>query len=113
MNNAQGNKPKVDTKPPVKELTAEQKAAKEKVDSERKAKRIEENKTRFKTIAKRRGEGIAQQIRLLGNCANTAGYVYTEEQVNVLFSTIQSELDAVKLKFKSGGVKKEKATIEL
>ncbi len=54
---------------------------------------------RFLKIAENRTNTILQTLRLLGNCANTNNYMYTEKQVRQIFSAIESELKLTKLKF--------------
>ena len=40
-------------------------------------------------------------IELLGNCANTNNYEYTEEEVKKIFSAIDAQLNETKAKFKN------------
>ena len=54
---------------------------------------------RFMKIAEKRTNNILSTLRLLGNCANTNNYKYTEEQVKKIFSAIESELRSTKAKF--------------
>lgn len=54
---------------------------------------------RFKKIAENRTNRILEQIRLLGNCANTNNYSYTEDDVKKIFSAIETELKETKIKF--------------
>ena len=61
-----------------------------------------ENETKeekFKRIATARTKRILNDLRLLGNCANTSIYSYTEEDVNKIFSAIEKELKRVKALF--------------
>ncbi len=54
---------------------------------------------RFKRVAQRRTNRILEQIRILGNCSNKSAYLYTEEDIQKIFSTIEKELRAVKGRF--------------
>lgn len=54
---------------------------------------------RFLKIAENRTNTILQTLRLLGNCANTNNYKYTDQQVKRIFSAIDSELKVTKTKF--------------
>ena len=56
---------------------------------------------RFKKIATNRTNKILKDIQLLGNCSNKSNYEYTDEDVKKIFSSIDEELKAVKVKFKS------------
>jgi len=61
-----------------------------------------ENETKeqkFKRIATTRTRRILEDLRLLGNCANRGTYSYNEEDVNKIFSAIESELKRVKSMF--------------
>lgn len=48
---------------------------------------------RFCRVAEARVNKIIKMVRLLGNCANTSVYAFTEDQVTQIFSTLQKELD--------------------
>ena len=54
---------------------------------------------RFLVVAERRTREILHKIHLLGNCANRSAYEYREEEVERIFSAIQEELDAAKVRF--------------
>jgi hypothetical protein len=59
----------------------------------------ETKKQRFKRIAVSRTDKLLNMIRLLGNCADTGNYAYTEKDVNKIFSTIETDLNNVKALF--------------
>ena len=61
----------------------------------------QEKMDRFKKIATNRTNKILKDIQLLGNCSNKSNYEYTDEDVKKIFSAIDEELKAVKVKFKS------------
>lgn len=56
---------------------------------------------RFKRVAENRTNKIIDQIRLLGNCANTSNYEYTEEEVRKIFLAIENELKNTKMKYQA------------
>ena len=51
---------------------------------------------KFKRIASARTLRILNDLRLLGNCANTSTYTYSEEDINKIFSAIEKEHKRVK-----------------
>ncbi len=53
----------------------------------------------FKRIAEARTNKIIDMIDLLGNLSNTSYYEYTDDQIETVFSAIESELRKVKKKF--------------
>ena len=55
----------------------------------------------FKRIAESRTNKIIKMIRLLGNLSNTAHYEYSRNQIKMIFSTIQNELDEQRIKFET------------
>lgn len=61
---------------------------------------IEESKSqKFKRVAGNRTNKILDLIRILGNCSNTSIYEYTQEDVNKIFTAIETELKAAKQKY--------------
>ena len=59
-----------------------------------------ENKSeKFKRIATKRTVDIIEKIRILGNTSNKSSYSYTEDEVNKIFRTIETELKEQKAKF--------------
>ncbi len=59
-----------------------------------------ENKnTRFKRLAKQRGERILKDIQLLGNLSNRNNYEYSDAEVRKLFTTIEEELRSSRSRF--------------
>lgn len=56
---------------------------------------------RFQRIAPSRTNKILDNLRLLGNCSNTANYEYTEAEVKQIFSAIEQEVRVQKAKFLS------------
>lgn len=59
-----------------------------------------ENKnTRFKRLAKQRGERILKDIQLLGNLSNRNNYEFSDAEVKKLFTTIEEELKISRSRF--------------
>lgn len=54
---------------------------------------------RFKRIASLRTQRILNDLRLLGNCANTSFYMYDQESVSKIFATVERELKRIKVLF--------------
>lgn len=54
----------------------------------------------FIRLAEGRTNKIIHTLRLLGNLANRSNYEYTDEQVQIIFSTLEKELRNQKSKFK-------------
>ena len=59
----------------------------------------ETKEEKFKRIAAARTLRILNDLRLLGNCANTSIYSYTQKDVNKIFSAIEKELKRIKALF--------------
>lgn len=54
----------------------------------------------FKRIAENRTNKIIEQISKLQNLSNTSFYEYTDDQIELIFKAIQTELNKQKEKFK-------------
>ncbi|MGC8899118.1 MAG: hypothetical protein ACP5KP_01195 [Candidatus Micrarchaeia archaeon] len=59
----------------------------------------ETKQEKFKRIASARTQRILEDLRLLGNCANTGTYRYNKKDINKIFSTIEKEVKRVKSLF--------------
>ena len=59
----------------------------------------ETKEEKFKRIASARTQRILEDLRLIGNCANTGTYQYSKEDINKIFSTIEKEVKRVKSLF--------------
>ena len=55
----------------------------------------------FKRLATKRTNALTEKIRILGHCANPWQYEYSEEDVRKIFRAVDSELKAVKAKFRN------------
>ncbi len=60
---------------------------------------MDEKRERFVRIAEKRTNKILEQIRLLSNCSNKHNYSYTDEDIKIIFSAIESELKEARLKY--------------
>ena len=61
--------------------------------------RRETKEEKFRRLAEARVNKILHLLRLLGNLSSTGTYAYTREQVEQIFTTLQSELIKAKLRF--------------
>ena len=59
----------------------------------------ETKRDKFVRLAEARTNKVISMIRLLGNCSNTRIYEYDKKDVQKIFSTIEDELKAAKLKY--------------
>jgi hypothetical protein len=69
---------------------------------------IENKHSKFRRLAKLRGERLLKDLRLVGNLSNKNNYDYNESEVKVLFSAIEDELKLAKLGYlrnKKRGIK--------
>ena len=62
-------------------------------------KKTESKRERFVRLAEARTNKIIDMIQLLGNCANTGTYEYTQQDVEQIFSAIEAELREAKKKY--------------
>ncbi len=65
-----------------------------------------EKRNKFKRLAENRTNKIIDMVRLIGNLSNKSHYEYTEEEVDLIFETIQEELEFQKQKFVTANLKK-------
>lgn len=71
----------------------------------------ETKKERFIRIAEARTNKILEMMRLLGNCASTNNYEYTEEDIKKIFGALEKELRNTKSKFTDTDTGSEKFTL--
>ncbi len=57
---------------------------------------METKSQKFKRIAENRTNRIIEQIRVLGNLANTSNYEYSLDEVEQIFNSIKKELTNTK-----------------
>ena len=55
----------------------------------------------FTRLATKRTNAVLEKLRILGHCANPWQYEYSEEDVRKIFRAIDTDLRAVKVKFKN------------
>lgn len=58
---------------------------------------------KFKELATKRTNDICHRIQQLGKLANRNTYAYDDQQVNLIFSTIEEQLRLAKGKFQEAG----------
>ena len=61
----------------------------------------EDRAQRFKRVATYRTNEVLNKLRLIGNLSNKTNYEYSEEEVNKIFSAIETQLKVAKAKFSS------------
>jgi Rad3-related DNA helicase len=61
---------------------------------------MNEKRAKFERLAEKRVSETIKKIRLVGNLANKHYYDYTDTHVNQIIQAIESELRALKNKFK-------------
>lgn len=61
----------------------------------------EARRSRFKRIAARRTNRILNDIRLLGNTGNKTLYSYEQDDIDKIFSIIETKLNETRAKFKT------------
>ena len=71
----------------------------------------ETKRERFIRIAEARTNKILEMMRLLGNCASTNNYEYTEEDIKKIFGALERELKNTKNKFTDTDTSGEKFTL--
>ena len=62
---------------------------------------MSQKRERFVRIVEKRTNKIIEQIRLLSNCSNKHNYEYDDDDVKKIFTVIESEIKAAKLKYTS------------
>lgn len=67
----------------------------------------ETKREKFVRLAEARTNKILNMLQLLGNCANTNTYDYTQKDVEKIFVAIESEVKETKKKFNKMENKKE------
>jgi hypothetical protein len=53
----------------------------------------------FKRLAEKRTNAVLDRIRILANCANPYAYEYSDEDIRLIFASIEQELRLAKSKF--------------
>ena len=67
----------------------------------------ETKREKYVRLAEARTNKILNMLQLLGNCANTNTYDYTQKDVEKIFAAIESEVKETKKKFNKMENKKE------
>ena len=68
----------------------------------------ETKRERFVRLAEARTNKILNMLQLLANCANRSTYDYTQEDVDKIFSAIQTQLNETKKAFINSSQKEKK-----
>jgi hypothetical protein len=55
----------------------------------------------FRRLAERRTNGVLERLRVLGNLSNPHAYEWTDDDIRVIFGTIERELRSTRGKFDS------------
>lgn len=67
---------------------------------EKKTTNSEIKSVRFRKIAQKRTNKLINDLRLLGNTANKNSYSYTDDQIDKIFSAVDTKLLEVKGQFR-------------
>ena len=59
----------------------------------------ETKREKFVRLAEARTNKIIDMLQLLGNCSNSSAYDYTQQDVEKIFSAIETELKEARKKF--------------
>ena len=70
------------------------------------AKERETKREKFVRLAEARTNKIIDMLQLLGNCSNSSAYDYSQEDVDKIFSAIESEVKEARKKFNKNESKK-------
>jgi len=68
----------------------------------------ENSRDKFVRLAENRVNKVIKAIRLVGNLSNRSNYSYTEEDIEKIFSAMNSELKECQNKFKRSAKKQDK-----
>lgn len=76
-------------------------------------KESESKRERFVRLAEARTNKIIDMLQLLGNCSNTSTYEYTQQDIDQIFSAIETEVREAKKKYaKTESVKSARFTLK-
>ncbi|NTF17744.1 hypothetical protein G6L37_04975 [Agrobacterium rubi] len=67
----------------------------------------------FIRLAEKRHFSVIEKIRLVGNLSDPTNYASTPDQVNMIFDSIQEELNAARARFKVADHKKKRGPLKL
>lgn len=70
------------------------------------SKKQETKREKFIRLAEARTNKIIDMLQLLGNCSNLSTYDYTQQDIDKIFSAIESEVRETKKKFNKTESKK-------
>ena len=73
---------------------------------------ITENRhTRFRRLAEARTEKVLDMLDLIGNLSNKSFYEYTDEEIKLIFNTIEKSVKENQDKFNKNKKKKRRFTL--
>lgn len=76
-------------------------------------KETESKRERFVRLAEARTNKIIDMLQLLGNCSNTSTYEYTQQDIDQIFTAIETEVREAKKKFaKTESIKSSRFTLK-
>lgn len=61
---------------------------------------MNDKRGRFQRLAEKRTNTVIKKIKILSNCSNKSMYSYSSNEVNKIFSAIESEIRIAKSRFK-------------
>jgi hypothetical protein len=61
----------------------------------------EEKAKKFADLASLRASNALDAMRLLGHCANTSQYAFTQEQVEKMLAALQASIDALRVSYEA------------
>ena len=61
----------------------------------------ETKKDKFRRLAGRRTTEVLNKLRILGNCANTTVYEYSQEDIDKIFRAIEKGVKETRILFKT------------
>ncbi len=74
---------------------------------------MRDKRSRFVELAQARVTKATQMLRLIGNLSNPNNYAYSEEDVQKMYSALDSEMKLLKAKFQTAMSKKAKDEFKL
>ena len=60
---------------------------------------MRDKRKKFVELAEARVNKTIKNIRLVGNLSNRSSYMYSKDDINKIFRTLQKELDAAQVRF--------------
>lgn len=67
---------------------------------------------RFEKVAAKRVQDILKKLSLLGNCSNRNNYEYNEEDIKLMFKSMNAQLKKTEMKFQNNLEKSDKSNFK-